>query len=94
MPSMADDGGNRNRRGFNTDGGGPNVPRPRVSPWIAIGVVVLGLVLFTNLLSGIGSNTIDYSSFIDAVNNEQIVGTVNISSSSVSGTLTENGQQK
>jgi cell division protease FtsH len=91
---MADDGGNRNRRGFNTDGGGPNVPRPRVSPWIAIGVVVLGLVLFTNILSGIGSNTIDYSSFIGAVNSGQIVGTVNISSSSVSGTLTENGQQK
>ena len=83
-PVMPD---NNQRNRWSPDGGsgGPSTSRPRFSPWLAIPLLLLGLVVFQGYLSRAGTAQIDFSTFINYVEDGKIVGTVNISSSDVSG---------
>ncbi len=78
--------------------GGPNVPRPRGSSWLAIAAIaLLGIFLFKGLMTTTGTEQINYTQFIDAVNNDKIAPNtvVKISDSSISGTMIDDqGQQK
>jgi cell division protease FtsH len=66
-------------------GGSPGDPRRmRTSPWVWILAFLVVLVLF-NYFGAARPNTIDYSEFLNRVEQQQIVGTLKISQSSVSG---------
>jgi cell division protease FtsH len=74
-------------QGFDLGGGGgsPSEPRRmRTSPWVWILGFLLVLFLF-NYLAAPRPNSIDYSDFLQRVNDGQIVGTLEISQTSVSG---------
>jgi cell division protease FtsH len=75
-------------------GGGPGDPRRlRSSPWAWILGFLVVLILF-NYLAAPRPNTIPYSNFLGRVNDGQIVGTLEISQTSVSGTYEDStGQQ-
>jgi cell division protease FtsH len=81
---------NNDRRGrwsgFDLGGGGsPGDPRRfRSSPWAWILGFLVVLVLF-NYLAAPRPNTIDYSNFLNRVQDGQIIGTLDISQTSVSG---------
>src|SRR5437870_13879519 len=92
---MPDSNGGRNpqRNRWTPDGsGGPSVPRPRMSPWLIVPLLLVGLLLFNSWLSHASTNTIDYSQFVNSVQSGEIVGTVDISTSDVSGQYKQNGQ--
>jgi cell division protease FtsH len=92
MPVMADNGGNR--RGLGGDGqGGPGMPRPKFSPWLTIPVLLLILIVFNGLISGVGTSQIEYSRFIQLVEDGNITGTLTISGSDISGTFDDGGQE-
>ncbi len=96
MFRMSDNGNNRDRRGFGSGGsgdGGSKTPRPRFSPWYTIPLVLVALLMFNNLLAGIGEKQIDFSTFQDAAKNGQIIGTVEISGSDVTGTIDRDGEE-
>jgi len=76
------------------DGSGPATPRPKVTPWIVIGLVVTGLLLMNGLFADANRESIDLSRFTSLVQEGKITGTVSISSTSVSGTYTEGGQEQ
>jgi cell division protease FtsH len=82
--------------GNNRDGsGGPGIPRPRMTPWIVIGLVVLGLFLFSGYITNASRQQIAYTQFLDYAEQGKIVGAVTISDSSVTGTFTDDqGEQK
>jgi cell division protease FtsH len=71
--------------------GGTGVPRPRFSPWLAIPLLLLGLLVFNSWLSRASVTQIDFSTFIDHVEAGEIVGTVEISASDVSGQFKQAG---
>ena len=83
---MANNDGKRGRwQGFDLGGGAPNGPRRvRSSPWVWAVVFVLILITFQFLTSP-RPHTIDYSNFLERVKDGQIVGTLEISQTSVSG---------
>jgi cell division protease FtsH len=90
MPGMADN----KKRGLGDGGqGGPAMPRPKFSPWLTIPILLAVLLIFNSILSGAGTKPIDYSAFTKLVEDGKITGTVTISSSDISGTYTENGQE-
>jgi cell division protease FtsH len=83
---MPDNNKNAGRRpGLDGGSGGPGVMRPRMTPWLVIGLVVLGLLLFTQVLSSATHKSIPYTQFLDYADQGKIVGPVTISDSSVSG---------
>jgi cell division protease FtsH len=90
---MANDNNDRRGRwgGFDLGGGDPN-RRMRTSPWLWIVGFVLILILFQFLVAP-RPNSIDYSEFLDKVESDQIVGSLNISQTTVSGSYEENGQE-
>ncbi len=83
---MANNGDKRGRwQGFDLGGGAPGVPRRvRSSPWVWAVVFVLILITFQFLTSP-RPHTIDYSNFLERVEAGQIVGTLEISQTTVSG---------
>jgi len=89
-------GDNEGRRGRWTGfdfGGGPGggQRRLRTSPWVwVIGFVVI-LILF-NYLAAPRPNQIDYSVFLQKVQQGQIVGTLHISSTTVTGSYKQAGR--
>ena len=97
MGAMAD--GNDDKRGrwpgFDLGGSrrSPGEPRRlRTSPWVwVIGFLVVFLLF--QYLAAPRPNSIDYSAFLARVEQGQIVGTVQISETSVSGTYTEGGDE-
>jgi cell division protease FtsH len=98
MGFMPDDNQKRSdQRGrWSPDGaGGSGSSRPRLSPWLIVPLLLVGLLLFSNYLSGANIRTITYSQFISAVDDGRIVTDVpvKISGTDVSGTLTSGGQQ-
>ncbi|HEX6230768.1 MAG TPA: ATP-dependent zinc metalloprotease FtsH [Actinomycetota bacterium] len=94
---MAGDNERRGRwQGFDLGGGGgkPGEPRRmRSSPWVWILGFLVALVLF-NYLAAPRPNSIEYSTFLEKVQADQIVGTLEISETSVSGQYTEGGQTR
>ncbi len=85
---MPDTNNRRGRwQGFDLGGaGGSREPRRiRSSPWSWVLVFLVVLVVF-NYLASPRPNTITYSEFLGHVDNGEIVGTVAISATSVSGT--------
>ena len=86
---MADNGG---KRGLGGDGQGPGMPRPKFSPWLTIPILLLLLIVFNSVISGVGTSSIDYSRFIELVEEDQITGVLTISGSDISGTFDDGGQ--
>jgi cell division protease FtsH len=76
------DRNNSGRPGLN---GGPTVPRPRMTPWIIIAMIVLGLLLFNGWFQGATRDQVTFSEFQDLVTSGKIVGTVTISDTAISG---------
>jgi cell division protease FtsH len=72
--------------------GEPGARRLRTAPWVWILGFLLILVVF-NLLAAPRPNSIDYSVFLDKVEKGQVVGTLKISQTSVSGSFRENGSE-
>jgi len=95
MGAMADRKDDKRGRwpGFDLGGsrGSPGEPRRlRTSPWVwVIGFLVVFLLF--QYLAAPRPHAIDYSAFLAKVEQGQIVGTVRISETSVSGTYTEGG---
>jgi cell division protease FtsH len=57
-------------------------------------LLFLGLVVFSNWLSNSGTKSLDYSQFVQHVENGDLVGTISIGSSDISGTFKDaNGQE-
>ena len=84
---MANNDDRRGRwQGFDLGGSSGQPRRVRSSPWAWIAGFVVVLVLF-NYLAAPRPNTIDYSQFLDHVANGEIVGTLEISQTSVNGTF-------
>jgi cell division protease FtsH len=83
---VANDDGKRGRwQGFDLGGGAPSGPRRvRSSPLVWAVVFILILIAFQFLTSA-RPHTIDYSNFLERVKDGQIVGTLEISQTSVSG---------
>jgi len=74
--------------------GGSGVPRPRFSPWLAVPLLFLGLVIFSNWLSNSGTQALDYSQFVKHVEDGDLIGTISIGSSDISGSFKDsNGQE-
>jgi len=93
---MAGDNERRGRwQGFDLGGGGkPGEPRRmRSSPWIWILGFLLVLILF-NYVAAPRPNAIDYSEFLGLVERDRIVGTLEISQTSVSGSYREGAQTR
>src|SRR5436190_5274723 len=88
MSRMPDTDRNTGRRRGLDGSGGPGVPRPRMTPWILIAVVVVALIVLNGVFSSASRDQIDLSKFKSLVANSKITGTVSISSSDVSGTYT------
>jgi cell division protease FtsH len=94
MARMPDTDRNTGRRRGLDGSGGPGVPRPRMTPWILIAVVVVVLILLNGVFSSASRDQIDLSKFKSLVADRKITGTVSISSSDVSGTYTgDDGNQ-
>ena len=77
--------------GFNLGSGG-EPGRRRASPWLWIVGFLVALMLF-NFLAAPRPSGIDYSEFLTKVENDQIVGTLKVSQTSVAGTFQENGNE-
>ena len=79
-----------NRKSGGDNSGGPGVPRPRTSSWLAIVLVALiGVFLLQSLFQNANTNKISYSDFQSAVTDGKIDPDtpVKISDSSISGAL-------
>ena len=70
------------------------MPRPKFSPWLSIPILLLILIVFNYMLSGVGTSTIDYSRFTQLVEDGAITGTLTVSSSDISGTYEDGGQEQ
>jgi cell division protease FtsH len=82
------------RRGGDPSGGG--APRPRFAPWLIVPVLLVALLVFNQFLSGAARDTISYSEFIDAVEQDELDPevTVKISDSEISGALLVDGESQ
>ena len=92
---MPENNGRGSRNRWTPDGGGSGgsgTPKPRFSPWLAVPLLLLGLLIFSSYLNNAGTEQIDLSTFIGYAENGQIVGTVEISSSTVSGEFKADGE--
>jgi cell division protease FtsH len=91
---MANDNERRKRwGGFDLGSGGdPSGRRARTSPWVWIIGFLLVLIVF-NFIFTPRANNLDYSELLGKVEAGQIVGTLKISATTVSGSFTENGQE-
>jgi len=70
------------------------MPKPRMAPWLLIGIVVAGLLVMNGLLSNANREQITYSRFRELVEAGDVAGTVTISDTSISGELVnDQGQQ-
>ena len=82
------------RRG--TDGG-PTSPKPRFAPWLIVPVLLVGLLVFNNVLSNTQRDSITYNEFIEAVEQDRLdpETTVKISDSAITGAIqTSDGVQE
>ena len=86
---MPDTDRNTGRRRGLDGSGGPGVPRPRMTPWILIAVVVVALIVLNGVFSSASRDQIDLSKFKSLVAAKEITGTVSIASSDVSGTYSD-----
>ncbi|TMK36110.1 MAG: ATP-dependent zinc metalloprotease FtsH [Actinobacteria bacterium] len=86
---MPDNDKNNGRRSGPDGPSGPGIPRTRLTPWILIALVVLGLVAFNQWFSTASRQSIDLSRFYDLVDQGKITGKVTISATQVSGTYTD-----
>jgi cell division protease FtsH len=83
---MANDDNRRGRwQGFDLGGSSGQPRRVRSSPWMWIVGFLVVLVLF-NYLAAPRPNEVDYSQFLNHVENGEIVGTLEISQTSITGT--------
>src|SRR3989304_1081423 len=85
---MANDNDSRKGRwqGFDLGGGGRSGEprRMRTSPWLWI-LVFLGVLILFNYVAAPRTSQIDYSEFLEHVERGEIIGTLEISATSVSG---------
>jgi cell division protease FtsH len=91
---MPENNNRSNRRGLGE--GAPNVPRPRMA-WVTILILLIGVLVLNRVLSGVSTEQINYTEFIQAVDGGRIDTTqpVQISDSSISGFLqTDGGPQR
>jgi cell division protease FtsH len=92
---MPDNNRRGSRKRWTPDGGGSGgsgTPKPRFSPWLAVPLLLLGMLVFSNYLNNANISQIDLSTFISYAEQGQIVGTVEISSSDVSGQFKADGE--
>ena len=70
------------------------MPRMRLTPWILVALVVLGLILANGWFTNAARDELSYTEYRDKVTADAIVGTVTVSESSISGTYrNEEGQE-
>jgi cell division protease FtsH len=70
------------------------MPRMRLTPWIMVALVVLGLILANGWFTNATRDELTYTEYRDKVTAGAIVGTVTVSESSISGTYRdEDGQE-
>ena len=87
---MADDENKtpkRNRWTPEGGSGGSGVPRPRFSPWLALPLLLIAVLIFNSLLGNARTETVDYSEFVKHVEAGDITGTLSIGSSDITGTF-------
>ena len=77
------------RGGGDNGGGGPNMPRSRLMPWLIVPLLLVGLFLFNGWLTSANTESISYSEFVTTVQDGKIAEntTVSISDTTISGTL-------
>ena len=87
---MADDENKtpkRNRWTPEGGSGGSGVPRPRFSPWLALPLLLIAVLIFNSWLGNASTETLDYSEFVKHVEAGDITGTLSIGSSDITGTF-------
>jgi cell division protease FtsH len=89
---VADDDKTPKRKSWMPDSGsggsgGSGVPRPRFSPWLVLPLLLLAFLIFNSWLSNAGTVALNYSQFVTHVENGDLVGTISIGSSDISGTF-------
>ncbi|HLB62891.1 MAG TPA: ATP-dependent zinc metalloprotease FtsH [Actinomycetota bacterium] len=87
---MADDRRRGRITGADGDGG---IRRPRMSPWLLLPLILLLLLVLQNPFVP-RPDQIGYSEFIDAVESGDVTGTVEISTTQVSGTIELDGRKQ
>jgi cell division protease FtsH len=72
------------------DGPGAGAPRPRFAPWLVVPILLVALLVFNNMLSSTQRESIAYSEFVSAVEDDRLdpETTVKISDSAITGALT------
>jgi len=90
MAPMADDRRRGRITGADGDGG---IRRPRMSPWLLLPLILLLLLVLQNPFVP-RPDQIGYSEFIDAVESGDVTGTVEISTTQVSGTIELDGRKQ
>ncbi len=92
MGSMPDNDRTPSRR---PDGAGPGVPKVKMAPWLVIGLVVVGLLVLSSVFTRAATDQIDLSKVFDLIEEGNVVGTVTISGTDVSGSyVDEEGQER
>ena len=84
---VADDDKTPKRNRWTPEGGsgGSGVPRPRFSPWLALPLLLIIVLIFNSWLGNANTKSIDYSTFVQHVENGDLLGTISIGSSDISG---------
>jgi cell division protease FtsH len=83
------------RRSGRPDGaGGPNLPRPRFTPWVLIALVVAGLFALNGWFSNASRDQVTYTEYRQLVDDGKISGTITISDTSISGSYIDDGGQE
>jgi cell division protease FtsH len=67
--------------------GDPGAARPRMSPFVMIAAILLGFFLFMTLFQNAANNPISFTRFLELVDSGDIVGTVTISDTTISGSF-------
>ncbi len=95
MAAMPENKNQRSRWTPDSGSGGSGTPRPRFSPWLAIPLLLLGLLVFNSWLSRASTQQITYSQFRNAVDQGRVSTDVpvKISGTDVTGTMTSGGKE-
>jgi len=76
------------------DGGAGGLPKPKVTPWLLIALVVTGLVVLNGWFTTASREKISYGDFQTLIEDGQVTGVVTVSDASISGTYLDDAGEE